>query len=308
MSAPETKAISVGFIGLGNMGLPIATNLLKAGYHLRVYNRSAEKAAPLVEAGAILARSPSEAVDRGGVVSTMLSDDTAVNSITDSNPAFLERFGGSGIHVSMSTIAPQTARELAEHHVKKGVSYLAAPVIGRPDRAATGSLFILLAGAREAKQRVEPLLKIIGQRIFDFGDKPQAANVAKLIVNFNIVAAIECMAEGFTLAEKNEIPRTKMAELLSETLFAGVAYKGYGECVARHQYTPAGFRLRLGWKDLRLVLEVGDDSDTPMPVGSLLRHRFLSALAKGRGDLDVAGLALGAAEDAGLTISLSRQP
>jgi 3-hydroxyisobutyrate dehydrogenase-like beta-hydroxyacid dehydrogenase len=283
------------------MGLPIATNLLKEGYHLRVYNRSAEKAAPVTQAGAILVRSPSEVVDPGGIVFSMLSDDAAIKSIADNDPAFLERFAGSGIHVSMSTIAPQTAGELTEHHAKKGVSYLAAPVIGRPDRAATGSLFILLAGEREAKQGVEPLLNIIGQRIFDFGDKPRAANVAKLIVNFNIAAAIECMAEGFTLAEKNEIPRTKMAELLSETLFAGVAYKSYGEYVARHQYTPAGFRLRLGWKDLRLVLEVGQDSDTPMPVGSLLRDRFLSALAKGHGDLDWAGLALGASEDAGLT-------
>ncbi len=301
MSQPQTEEMTIGIIGLGNMGLPIAANLLKAGYPLRVYNRTAQKGAPLVEAGAIPVKSPSEAVVPGGIAFTMLSDDAALKSIADSDPAFLERFAGSGIHVSMSTISPQTARELAEHHANKNVSYLAAPVIGRPDRAATGSLFMLLSGESEAKQRVEPLLKMIGQRIFDFGDKPWAANVAKLIVNFNIAAAIECMAEGFTLAEKNEVARTKMAELLSETIFGGVVYKGYGEHVATHQYEPAGFRLRLGWKDVRLVLELGQDSETPMPVGSLLRDRFLSALAKGRGDLDWAGLALGASDDAGVT-------
>ena len=117
---------------------------------------------------------------------------------------------------------------------------------------------------------VEPFLKNLGQRIFDFGEKPWQANVAKLVVNFNIAAAIECMAEGFTLAEKEGIPRLKMAELLSETIFSSVVYKGYGDFVARHQYEPAGFRLRLGWKDVRLVLQVAQESETPMPIGSLL--------------------------------------
>jgi 3-hydroxyisobutyrate dehydrogenase-like beta-hydroxyacid dehydrogenase len=169
----------------------------------------------------------------------MLADDAAVESIAGSNSDFADRFAGGGIHVSMSTIAPQTARNLAEHHAKKGVAYLATPVIGRPDRAAAGTLFILLAGESNAKQVVEPLLKNLGQRIFDFGEKPWQANVAKLVVNFNIAAAIESMAEAFTLAEKEEIPRLKIAELLSETLFAGAVYKGYGDLVTRHQYRPA---------------------------------------------------------------------
>jgi 3-hydroxyisobutyrate dehydrogenase-like beta-hydroxyacid dehydrogenase len=144
---------------------------------------------------------------------------------------------------------------------------------------------------------VEPLLRNLGQRIFDLGEKPWQANVAKLVVNFNIAAAIECMAEGFTLAEKEGIPRAQMAELLSETIFASVVYKGYGDFVARHQYEPAGFRLRLGWKDIRLVLQIAQESETPM----LLRDRLLSGLAKHRGDLDWSALALGASDDAGLT-------
>jgi 3-hydroxyisobutyrate dehydrogenase-like beta-hydroxyacid dehydrogenase len=162
-------------------------------------------------------------------------------------------------------------------------------------------LFILLAGESNAKQMVEPLLKNLGQRIFDFGEKPWQANVAKLVVNFNIAAAIESMAEAFTLAEKEEIPRLKIAELFSETLFSGAVYKGYGDLVARHQYKPAEFRLRLGWKDVRLVLQVAQESETPMPIGSLLGNRFLSALAKNRADLDWSALALGASDDAGLT-------
>lgn len=300
MNKDQTKLVSLGFIGLGNMGLPIATNLLRAGYQLRVYNRSSQKADPLIAAGAKLVSSPAEVVEPGGIVFTMLADDAAVESIAANNSDFLEHFAGSGIHVSMSTIAPQTARKLAEHHAKEGVTYLAAPVMGRPDRAVAGTLFILLAGESSAKQTVDPLLRNLGQRIFDFGEKPWQANVAKLVANFNIAAAIECMAEAFTLAEKEGISRLKIAELLSETLFPGVVYKGYGDLVARHHYEPAGFRLRLGWKDVRLVLQVAQESETPMPVGSLLRDRFLSALAKNRADLDWSALALGASDDAGV--------
>jgi 3-hydroxyisobutyrate dehydrogenase-like beta-hydroxyacid dehydrogenase len=301
MTVPLKRVTSLGFIGLGNMGLPMAANLLKAGYKLRVYNRTASKAEPLIAAGATLVSSPSDVIEPGGIVFTMLADDAALESIAGNNSDFVEHFAGDGIHVSMSTIAPQTVRDLAEHHAKKHVTYLAAPVIGRPDRAAAGTLFLLLAGESNAKQTIEPLLKNLGQRIFDFGEKPWQANVAKLLVNFNIAAAIESMAEAFTLAEKEEIPRLKIAELLSETLFSGIVYKGYGDLVARHQYKPAGFRLRLGWKDVRLVLEVAQQSETPMPIGSLLGNRFLSALAKSRAELDWSALALGASDDAGLT-------
>jgi 3-hydroxyisobutyrate dehydrogenase-like beta-hydroxyacid dehydrogenase len=154
------------------MGSPIATNLLKAGYQLRVYNRTEQKAASVIAAGAKWVDSPTGVIEPGGIVFTMLADDAAVESTAVDNPDFLDRFAGGGIHISMSTIAPRTARYLAEQHAKKGVAYLAAPVIGRPDRAAAGSLFILLAGESKAKQAVEPLLKNLGQRIFDFGEKP----------------------------------------------------------------------------------------------------------------------------------------
>jgi 3-hydroxyisobutyrate dehydrogenase-like beta-hydroxyacid dehydrogenase len=300
MAITQTKPLSLGFIGLGNMGLPIATNLLTAGYQLRVYNRTSRKAEPLIATGAKLVDSAADVIEPGGIVFTMLADDATVKSIAVSNSDFLERFSGGGIHVSMSTIAPETARDLAEEHAKKAVAYLSAPVIGRPDRAAAGALFILLAGESNAKRTVEPLLKSLGQRIFDLGDKPWHANVAKLVVNFNIAAAIECMAEGFTLAEKEGIPRLKISELLSETLFSCVAYKGYGDLVAGHRYEPAGFRLRLGWKDVRLILQTAEESETPMPIGSLLAERFLSALAKKRADLDWSAIALGASDDAGV--------
>jgi 3-hydroxyisobutyrate dehydrogenase-like beta-hydroxyacid dehydrogenase len=289
---------SVGFIGLGSMGQGIATNLLKGTSQLRVYNRSKEKTRSLVEQGAVAVEDASDVVEPGGVVFTMLSDDAALRSVVFDSVNFIKRLAPGGIHVSLSTISPDTAREMSEYHDRHGVRFLSAPVIGRPDRAAAGTLFVLLAGRSEAKAAVSPLLERISQRIFDFGEEPWLSNIAKLAFNFNIAAAIEIMAESFTLAEKNGIPRQKMAELLSETLFSSVVYRGYGDHVARHAYDPAGFRLVLGWKDIRLMLQIAAESATPLPIGSLLRDRLLSAIAKGRGELDWSALALGASEDA----------
>ena len=301
----ETKQTgqSIGFIGLGNMGFPIARNLLASGYKVRVFNRTKAKALPLTEKGAELVDSQEDVIEAGGIVFSILSDDDAVRSVTVQNPEFLGRLGPGGVHVSMSTISPETARYLAKEHAKQGVSYLGSPVSGRPDRAAAGKLFILLAGKQSAKERVLPLLECIGERVFDFGEDPWNSNVAKLALNFNVLASVEAMDESFVFGEKNGIPRERMAELLSETLFGGIVYKGYGQQVAHQIYEPAAFRLRLGWKDLRLLLETAQDTGTPMPLGSLLRDRMLTAIAKERADFDWSAIALGASEDAGIKSS-----
>src|SRR3954463_11246826 len=128
---------SIGFVGLGNMGAAMATSLLKAGFSVRVYNRTVEKARPLMAQGATLARSPADAVERGGIVLTMLTDDRAVEAVTLGTNGVLERLG-NGIHVSMSTIAPHTARRLAGLHRERGASYVASPVFGKPRGGGRG--------------------------------------------------------------------------------------------------------------------------------------------------------------------------
>src|SRR5271169_7044737 len=132
---------TVGFIGLGSMGLAMATNLLKGGFGLRVYNRTAEKARPLLEHGAILARSPAEAAEPGGIVVTMVSDDAALEAVTLGADGLLSHLG-DGAHLSMSTIAPRTARRLAALHRERGAHYVASPVFGKPDVAAQAKLWI----------------------------------------------------------------------------------------------------------------------------------------------------------------------
>jgi len=283
------------------MGQPMASNLLKAGFELRVYNRNSSKAEPLVAQGAQRVSKPGEVVEAGGIVVTMVANDNALESVVSGKEGFLERLGPNGIHLSMSTVSPATARKLADLHAKHGSTYLAAPVFGRPDAAAAGKLFICLSGSQAGKERVHPLLQALGQGVYDFGGDPGAANVIKLTGNFLIAAAMEAMAEAFTLAEKNGIERTKVIDMLGQTSFACPIYQNYGRTIAEERYTPAGFLLSLGLKDVNLVLQAAESAQMPMPFASLLHDRFMASVAKGRGEMDWSALALGVSEDAGLS-------
>ena len=289
-----------GFVGLGAMGLPMATNALAAGIKLRVHNRTASKAAPLVANGATLAASAGEAATAGGIVITMLADDAAVESVVMGAGGIAARLGPGGIHVSMSTIGPATSRRLASYHAEHGSIYLAAPVFGRPDNAAARQLVVCTSGPAAAKERVRPLLEAVGRAIFDYGEEPGAANVAKLTGNFLIAAALEAMGEAFTMAERNGVDRQKVAEMLGKTLFACPVYQRYGEMVAAKRHTPAGFGLALGLKDVELVLKTGGDARVPMPVAAVVRDRLIAGLARGREQMDWSALALGVLDDAGI--------
>jgi 3-hydroxyisobutyrate dehydrogenase-like beta-hydroxyacid dehydrogenase len=290
---------TIGFIGLGAMGAAMATSLLKAGFNLRVYNRTVEKARPLLERGATLARSPAEAVEPGGIAVTMLTDDRAVEDVTLGANGLLERLG-DGIHLSMSTIAPHTARRLADLHRERGASYVASPVFGKPDVAAQGKLWIASSGDGAARTQVRPIQEAIGQRVVDFGDDPGAANVIKLAGNFMFGAAIEAMAEAFTLVQKHGVPRRQAYEFFTQTLFDCPAYHAYGELIASEHYQPVGARPSLIRKDFRLILEAADEELVPMPLAELIHERLTATVAKGREDADWAGFAREVSEGAGL--------
>jgi len=239
-------------------------------------------------------------VESDGIVITMLANDRALEEVVVGENGILDKLGSGGIHLSMSTVLPATAHNLAQQHERRGANYLAAPVFGRPDAAAARKLWISLSGNEAAKEQVMPLLNVLGQEVFDFGEDVGAANVVKLAGNFLIISAIEAMAEAFTLAEKNGIERTKIADLLTQTLFACPVYQNYGRMIAQEQYEPAGFKLSLGLKDVTLALQTARASQMPMPLPSLLHDRLMAAVAKGRGDIDWTGLALGVSEEAGI--------
>ena len=225
-------AETIGFIGLGNMGEPIAANLMAAGYPLRVYNRTASKASALVAKGATLVENPADVASPGGVVFTMVADDRALDELCLTAGSFLERLGPGGVHVSISTIAPATARRLAKQHAKHKVEYVASPVFGRPEAAAAKKLWVCTSGPSAPKARVRPHLEAIGQGIFDFGEDAGSANVVKVCGNFMIASAIEAMSEALVLAEKNGLDKNAVADLFGKTLFTCPVYQGYGKSIA----------------------------------------------------------------------------
>lgn len=293
----EPMTDTLGFIGLGKLGLPIAENLFASGFALRVYNRTAEKAAGLIAKGAIAAETPLDAATADGTVVSVLSNDAAVLEVT--TDAFCASLG-SGIHISMSTVSPVTSRILAERHAKFGGRFVAAPVFGRPEAAAARKLWICTSGQAAVKEAVKPVFDAIGQGVFDFGEDPGAANVVKLAGNFLLTAATEAMAEASAMAEKNGVPRADLLHMLTSTLFNCPIYVNYGKSIVTAQFEPAGFNIPLILKDMHLVQKTAADAHVPMPFLNLLIDRYLTMMAKGLERYDAAGIALGAAEDAGL--------
>jgi 3-hydroxyisobutyrate dehydrogenase-like beta-hydroxyacid dehydrogenase len=278
----------------------MAENLLKAGYRLKVYNRTKEKLAPLVKLGAEAVDRPADVAGPGGVVITMVANDEALKQITLGPSGLIKSLGRDSIHVSMSTVSPVASRELAVLHREVGAYYLAATVTGRPDVAAAAGLGIYLSGERVAKPRVMPILQALGRNISDCGEDPGAANVVKLAANFMLFSAIEAFAEALAYVEKQNLDRAAVVKMLCENLFDCAPYRGYGELLAARDYEHAKFKLSLAFKDLRLALESSEATKTPMPFAESLHNRMLSLIATGKGDWDVSAIGRGVAEQAGL--------
>ncbi len=294
--------MKVGFIGLGNMGKGMARNLLKAGHSVTVYNRTRSRADELQQEGATVADSPADA-SRGEIVITMLADDRAVEQVTfgdDGSAGILSALDSNAIHISMSTISVALSDKLAAVHASRGTSYVAAPVFGRPAAAEAAQLAIIAAGPADALDRCRPLFDMLGRQTFIVGEKPSSANLLKLIGNFMLASVIETLGEGFALGRKGALDPALLLEVLTGTLFPAPVYKNYGGMIARQEFEPAGFKLPLGLKDVRLVMEAAEALRVPMPVASLVRDHFIGALARGWDEKDWSALSLVSAEAAGL--------
>jgi 3-hydroxyisobutyrate dehydrogenase-like beta-hydroxyacid dehydrogenase len=281
--------MDVGFVGLGRMGSVMAANLLKAGHRLVVWNRTAAVAGPLAAAGAALASTPAEAFD-AEVVFSMLADDGSVRQ-TVLDGGVLARARRGAVHVNCATISVRLARELAEAHSAAGVQYLSAPVFGRPDAAAKSLLHIVVAGDDAAVDRVQPLFDVLGQKTWRVGSEPHRANVVKIAGNFMLASAIEMLGEASALVEAHDVPAKAFVEIMTSSLFASPALKGYGAVIADRAYEPPGFLMTLGLKDVRLALEAAGDAAVPLPLASLARDNFLDAIAHGDGRKDWAAMA-----------------
>eukprot|EP00310_Coccolithus_braarudii_P019215 CAMPEP_0183344552 /NCGR_PEP_ID=MMETSP0164_2-20130417/10199_1 /TAXON_ID=221442 /ORGANISM="Coccolithus pelagicus ssp braarudi, Strain PLY182g" /LENGTH=349 /DNA_ID=CAMNT_0025515563 /DNA_START=69 /DNA_END=1117 /DNA_ORIENTATION=+ len=300
--------MKVGFVGLGAMGMPMALNLMDAGHTIRVFDLNELAVGQAVEKGAQRAASPREAADGVDVLVTMVPNDAVLKQVvSDERSGVLATL--KGVHVSCSTVHPDTSRELAALHEAAGSGFVGAPIFARADGVAQRLASFCVGGKEAAVAMALPILEANSNGVFRFGEDPGAGNVVKLCGNYMIASAIESCSEALSLAEKSGLDRAAVMGMLNSTIFDCLIYKGYGERVARRSHTPGdplvgpGFQLELGLKDVTLALDVAHKVQAPMPFASVLHDQFLAAAAKGRGKMDWSAIGLGVSEAAGVDIS-----
>ncbi len=293
--------VNVSYIGLGSMGIPMVRNLLRNGVNVAVWNRSKDKALVVVNEGAKLLNSPQDAFDHGEIVFSTVANDEAFRAITEAPGGLLENAKPGCIHVSMSTLSPAIIEEFAAKHKAKGMELLSTPVFGRPEGATAATLTIAIAGEHRAKQKVEPLLRFLSKKLHDFGEQPHIANVVKITGNFMILSTVEALAEAYAFAEKNNVPMEALNSLFSESLFPTPSMKTYGRILLERHFTPAGFKLSLGLKDINLFLRQAELVKTPTPIAGILHDRLMAGMASDRGDFDWSAIAITVLEESGLS-------
>lgn len=292
--------MKVAFIGLGRMGQGIAGRVLQGGHALTVYNRTREKAAALEKAGARVADSIAQACADSEVVMTMLADDAALDIVTRGVGGIVASLPKGAIHMVMGTHGVDIVRELTLSHASAGQVLVAAPVLGRPDVAASGQLGIVAAGPVDAVNRCRALFEAVGKRVFEAGTVPEGATAIKLANNFALGCAIQTMSEAFALVRKHGVAPQALYDVMTEGLFAAPAYKVYGKIIVDEAYDKPGFTTLLALKDADLALAAGGAARVPLPSVNTLRDRLLSALAHGDGDKDWAVIAQQQARISGL--------
>jgi 3-hydroxyisobutyrate dehydrogenase-like beta-hydroxyacid dehydrogenase len=292
--------MEAALIGLGMMGTGIAKSLLRGGHRLTVYNRTISRAEALRDDGAQVAASIAEAC-RSEVVFTMVADDAALESLVFSGGGILASLPRGAVHVSLSTISVALSDKLAAEHANAGQGFLAAPVFGRPEAAEAARLAVVVGGPADLVQKCRPLFDSMGPKLFVVGEKPSLANVVKLSGNFLIATVLESLGEAIAFARKSGVDAGALLDFLTSTLFTAPLYKTYGNLIVEGKHEPAGFSLPLGLKDMRLVLQAAESASVPMPIASVVRDRFITAMARGNQDKDWSVIGSVAAEDAGLT-------
>jgi 3-hydroxyisobutyrate dehydrogenase-like beta-hydroxyacid dehydrogenase len=291
--------MEVGLIGLGNMGSGIAKTLLRAGHSVTAYNRTRARAEELRPDGAIVAGTAAEAC-LGDAVITMLADDAAVEAEVFGKDGVLASLTRGAVHISCSTISVALSDRLAAEHAKAGQEFVSAPVFGRPDAAEAGRLAVVAAGPKAAVDRCKPLFEVMGPKLWIVGEKQSLANVVKLSGNFLIASVLESLSEAIAFARKSGVDAASLMDFLTSTLFNAPVYKTYGSLIVEGNYDKVGFALPLGLKDTRLVLQAAEAQSVPMPIASVIRDRFITAIARGNANSDWSALGRIAAEDAGL--------
>lgn len=291
--------MKVGFIGLGRMGQGMARRILDAGHDLTVYNRTAGKCGKLGEAGAAVAPSVAALCEDREVVITMLTDDDALEDVARRG-GLIGALPSGAIHIAMGTHGVDAIRTLAHAHAEAGQGFVAAPVLGRPDRAAAGTLGIVHAGPPNAVEGLHPLFAVLGEAAFDAGSDPEAAAAIKIAHNFVLGCAMETIGEGMAFVRKLGVAPSVLHEVLTKGLFAAPAYEIYGKIIVDEAYDRVGVTARIGLKDANLALAAAEAAGVPLPSVNAWRDRLVGAIAHGDGERDWAVVAREQARASGL--------
>jgi 3-hydroxyisobutyrate dehydrogenase len=280
----------VGFIGLGVMGRPMAANLVRAGHQVLVYNRSPGPVKELEKLGAKAGASPKLLAQESEVVITMLPDSPDVEAVALGEEGILHGAHADLTYVDMSTIAPQTARHLAEVFAQRHVSALDAPVSGGQQGAINGTLSIMVGGDANAFQRVRPLFEALGKTIVHMGASGMGQTV-KLCNQVVCALTIEAMCEGLLLAKKAGADLEKVLQVVGAGLCSSGIWNGLAPRILRGDYEP-GFKAKLQRKDLRLALALAEGLQVPLPGTGLAHQLFGAVEASGKGDKGTQALML----------------
>jgi 3-hydroxyisobutyrate dehydrogenase-like beta-hydroxyacid dehydrogenase len=290
----------ISYLGLGTMGASMVSNLLKAGYQLTVWNRSADKCKPFGRRGAHVARSQADAVRDTDLVMYSLSNDEAVEKVVFGEGGILSAITAGQVAVDMSTVLPATSLREQEAYAKRGVDFLDAPVFGSKNESAQAKLWVLAAGKKEAFEKVKPVLEKLGQTVYYLG-KNGNATAMKLVGNLIVALELEALAEGLVLARKAGLDLKAVMEVVKVADFRSPLLVGNGENILKRDFSTY-FALQLMLKDASLIQRFSDSLSSPIPALRVVQQNLGDAVALGFGKENVSALIKALEKRAGVEV------
>ena len=295
---------TISFLGLGTMGGGMASNLLKAGYKLTVWNRSAEKCKPFARKGARLAESPAAAIRDADLVIYILSNDQAVEEVVFGANGILSGIKEGQIAMDMSTVLPSTSLREQEAYAKRGADFLDAPVFGSKNESANAELWIMAAGKKHTFEKVKPVLQHLGQTVHYFG-KNGNATAMKLVGNLIVALEMEALAEGLVLAQKAGLDLNTVMEVVKVADFRSPLLVSNGQNILKRDFSPS-FALKLMLKDADLIEKFGNSLQSPIPALRVVEKNLAAAVALGFGNENASALIKALEKEAGVQVKAQR--
>lgn len=272
---------SIGFIGLGIMGMPMARNLIKAGLEVTVYNRTSSKAEQLVREGASKSDSPRELAKVSSIVIIIVSDTSDVESLILGENGIFERIKPGSVIIDMSTISPIATKEIAKHLRKKNVHMLDAPVSGGEQGAIDGTLSIMVGGDAKVLKRCRPILETMGKEVVHVGTNGMGQTV-KLMNQILVAGTLNSVVEALIFAQKQGVDLNRAIDAVKAGAADSWQLTNLAPRIIKRDYRP-GFMIDLMQKDLRLVMEAAELMRVPLPATSLIHQMFISLQSAGEG-------------------------